>query len=198
MSEQGDSSKLQHEGPEKDRFQLELEFVSCLANPWYLNNLAQNGYFEDPTFMNYIKYLNYWQRPEYSKFIVYPHALYFLDLLQNPSFRENLKNFENTRQISHKQYYHWFNWRNLMDNNNINNNNDDPNINVNVNININNNNDNINMNNNNNNNNMNDDDDDINIKIEEEGKIENGLISSSSPSLSNLTMIEKSNGQFSI
>ncbi|CAG8502021.1 6192_t:CDS:2 [Diversispora eburnea] len=194
MSEQGDSSKLQHESPEKNRFQLELEFVSCLANPWYLNNLAQNGYFEDPTFMNYIKYLNYWQRPEYSKFIVYPHALYFLDLLQNPSFRENLKNFENTRQISHKQYYHWFNWRNLMDNNTNNNENTNFNIkNENINNINNNNNENINMNNNNNNNmNMNDDDI-INIKIEEEG---NGLISSSL--LSNLTMIEKSNGQFSI
>ncbi|CAG8787078.1 10722_t:CDS:1, partial [Acaulospora morrowiae] len=44
----------------------------------------------------------------------YPHALYFLDLLENPSFRENLKNLEKTKLISHKQYYHWYNWRNVF------------------------------------------------------------------------------------
>lgn len=28
------------------RFQVELEFVQCLANPNYLNFLAQRGYFK--------------------------------------------------------------------------------------------------------------------------------------------------------
>ncbi|CAG8724721.1 9934_t:CDS:2 [Cetraspora pellucida] len=36
------------------RFQIELEFVQCLANPWYLNNLAQRGFFQDPAFLNYL------------------------------------------------------------------------------------------------------------------------------------------------
>ncbi|CAG8502729.1 17576_t:CDS:2 [Dentiscutata erythropus] len=52
------------------RFQIELEFVQCLANPWYLNNLAQRGFFQDPAFLNYLKYLKYWQRPEYAKFVM--------------------------------------------------------------------------------------------------------------------------------
>ncbi|VCW67194.1 unnamed protein product, partial [Gulo gulo] len=33
------------------RFQLELEFVQCLANPNYLNFLAQRGYFKDKAFV---------------------------------------------------------------------------------------------------------------------------------------------------
>ncbi|XP_076670292.1 mediator complex subunit 31 isoform X3 [Andrena cerasifolii] len=58
-------------GPETDdqqrlRFQVELEFVQCLANPNYLNFLAQRGYFKDATFVNYLKYLLYWKEPERS------------------------------------------------------------------------------------------------------------------------------------
>ncbi|KAL0115689.1 hypothetical protein PUN28_010906 [Cardiocondyla obscurior] len=48
------------------RFQVELEFVQCLANPNYLNFLAQRGYFKDTTFINYLKYLLYWKEPEYA------------------------------------------------------------------------------------------------------------------------------------
>jgi mediator of RNA polymerase II transcription subunit 31 len=46
---------------DKLRFQVELEFVQCLANPNYLNFLAQRGYFKDQTFVNYLKYLLYWK-----------------------------------------------------------------------------------------------------------------------------------------
>jgi mediator of RNA polymerase II transcription subunit 31 len=31
--------------------------------------LAQNKYFEDKAFLNYLKYLEYWRRPEYAKYI---------------------------------------------------------------------------------------------------------------------------------
>ncbi|KAF7396420.1 hypothetical protein HZH66_007282 [Vespula vulgaris] len=54
------------------RFQVELEFVQCLANPNYLNFLAQRGYFKDTTFINYLKYLLYWKEPEYAKYLRYP------------------------------------------------------------------------------------------------------------------------------
>jgi len=53
------------------RFQLELEFVQCLANPTYIHYLAQNRYFEDEAFIGYLKYLKYWQRPEYIKYIMW-------------------------------------------------------------------------------------------------------------------------------
>ncbi|VDO66885.1 unnamed protein product, partial [Schistosoma margrebowiei] len=46
-----------------DRFQIELEFVQCLANPNYLNFLAQQGWFEKPNFIKYLKYLLYWKDP---------------------------------------------------------------------------------------------------------------------------------------
>ncbi|ONM03923.1 Mediator of RNA polymerase II transcription subunit 31 [Zea mays] len=69
------------------RFLLELEFVQCLANPTYIHYLAQNRYFEDEAFIGYLKYLKYWQRPEYIKYIMYPHCLFFLELLQNANFR---------------------------------------------------------------------------------------------------------------
>ncbi|KAF0766257.1 mediator of RNA polymerase II transcription subunit 31 [Aphis craccivora] len=82
-------------GPETEeqtrlRFQVELEFVQCLANPNYLNFLAQRGYFKDQSFINYLKYLLYWKEPDYAKFIKYPMCLYFLDLLQHEPFRKEI------------------------------------------------------------------------------------------------------------
>jgi mediator of RNA polymerase II transcription subunit 31 len=32
--------------------------------------LAQNRYFEDEAFQNYLKYLQYWQQPQYARFVV--------------------------------------------------------------------------------------------------------------------------------
>ncbi|KAF9969711.1 hypothetical protein BGZ73_007804 [Actinomortierella ambigua] len=89
------------------RFQIELEFVQCLANPWYLHNLAQQRYFDDPAFLNYLDYLQYFRKPEYAKFIIYPHCLHFLTLLQSPSFREALLKQETGAFVHEKQYYHW-------------------------------------------------------------------------------------------
>lgn len=62
-----------HEGKEENqrRFQMELEFVQCLANPQYLQFLAQQRIFKDPAFINYLSYLTYWQQPKYAKYIVY-------------------------------------------------------------------------------------------------------------------------------
>ncbi|EEB20274.1 mediator of RNA polymerase II transcription subunit, putative [Pediculus humanus corporis] len=99
-------------GPETDeqqrlRFQVELEFVQCLANPNYLNFLAQRGYFKDQTFVNYLKYLLYWKEPEYARYLKYPMCLYFLDLLQYEHFRREVVNAQCTRFIDDQQILLW-------------------------------------------------------------------------------------------
>ncbi|KAI8621882.1 SOH1-domain-containing protein [Chytriomyces sp. MP71] len=93
------------------RLCLELEFVQCLANPKYLQFLAQQQYFADPAFINYLKYLLYWRRPEYAKLIVYPYCLEMLDNLQHESFR-NAVALEHTVHLIHtKEFFHWTHWR---------------------------------------------------------------------------------------
>ncbi|GLT39884.1 hypothetical protein SLA2020_140510 [Shorea laevis] len=96
----------------RQRFSLELEFVQCLANPTYIHYLAQNRYFEDEAFIGYLKYLQYWQRPEYIKFIMYPHCLYFLELLQNANFRNAMAHPGNKELAHRQQFYFWKNYRN--------------------------------------------------------------------------------------
>ncbi|WJX14645.1 Mediator of RNA polymerase II transcription subunit 31 [Trifolium repens] len=96
----------------RQRFLLELEFVQCLANPTYIHYLAQNRYFEDEAFIGYLKYLQYWQRPEYIKFIMYPHCLYFLELLQNANFRNAMAHPTNKELAHRQQFYFWKNYRN--------------------------------------------------------------------------------------
>ncbi|KAJ8772383.1 hypothetical protein K2173_027560 [Erythroxylum novogranatense] len=96
----------------RQRFLLELEFVQCLANPIYIHYLAQNRYFEDEAFIGYLKYLQYWQRPEYIKYIMYPHCLFFLELLQNANFR-NAMAHPNSKELVHRQqFFFWKNYRN--------------------------------------------------------------------------------------
>lgn len=72
------------------RFQTELEFVQCLANPFYLHHLALNREFDKPEVVAYIDYLQYWKQKEYAKYLIYPHALYFLELLQAEEFRKQV------------------------------------------------------------------------------------------------------------
>lgn len=96
----------------RQRFLLELEFVQCLANPTYIHYLAQNRYFEDEAFIGYLKYLQYWQRPEYIKFIMYPHSLFFLEQLQNENFRNAMAHPANKELAHRQQFYFWKNYRN--------------------------------------------------------------------------------------
>lgn len=96
----------------RQRFLLELEFVQCLANPTYIHYLAQNRYFEDEAFIGYLKYLQYWQRPEYIKYIMYPHCLYFLELLQNANFRNAMAHPVNKELAHRQQFFFWKNYRN--------------------------------------------------------------------------------------
>ena len=51
------------------RFELELEFVQCLSNPLYLNDLATKKRFDDPRFIQYLKYLQYFAEPRYIKYL---------------------------------------------------------------------------------------------------------------------------------
>lgn len=51
------------------RFELELEFVQALANPYYLHSLAQQGILNRPAFVNYLQYLLYWKEKEYARFV---------------------------------------------------------------------------------------------------------------------------------
>ncbi|XP_076364246.1 mediator complex subunit 31 isoform X2 [Tachypleus tridentatus] len=89
------------------RFQIELEFVQCLANPNYLNFLAQRGYLKDKAFKNYIKYLQYWKKPEYAKYLKYPMCLYFLELLQYEHFSREIASSQCAKFIDDQQLLHW-------------------------------------------------------------------------------------------
>ncbi|KAM6502444.1 Mediator complex, subunit Med31 [Amanita muscaria] len=93
------------------RFELELEFVQALANPFYLHSLAQQNILEQPAFINYLKYLLYFKEKDYARFIHYPHALHHLELLQHPQFRARLKKDDAFREyLHHKQFEHWRTW----------------------------------------------------------------------------------------
>lgn len=62
---------------------------------------------EEEEFVEYLRYLQYWKRPEYAKFITYPHCLHMLELLQDKDFRALLKNENVCEEIHLQQFYHW-------------------------------------------------------------------------------------------
>ncbi|TYZ64570.1 hypothetical protein PybrP1_008637 [[Pythium] brassicae (nom. inval.)] len=96
------------EVPSNDiRFQIELEFIQCLASPAYLNFLAINRYFDNPAFMNYLAYLKYWKQPQYAKYLVYPHSLAFLDMLDDERFRQMIQREDFMTLVHSQQFYHW-------------------------------------------------------------------------------------------
>ncbi|KAJ5749329.1 uncharacterized protein N7511_011025 [Penicillium nucicola] len=91
------------------RFTLELEFVSSLANPYYLSHLAVTypnllgvSHADDDddsatspdaeAFAAYLAYLySYWKTPEYSQFLTHPGpTLRALRLLQEDRFRRDI------------------------------------------------------------------------------------------------------------
>ena len=43
--------------------------MQCLANPAYLNYLAQEKMLDRPDFVAYLGYLQYFKEPKYSKFL---------------------------------------------------------------------------------------------------------------------------------
>jgi mediator of RNA polymerase II transcription subunit 31 len=91
-----------------NQFELELEFIQCLASPAYLHHLATTGVFQEASFLEYLEYLQYWKKPEYVKYLSYPHCLYFLDLLlNNPTFRRELANIPFRNFVHEQQFYSW-------------------------------------------------------------------------------------------
>ncbi|KAF2029344.1 mediator of RNA polymerase II transcription subunit 31 [Setomelanomma holmii] len=73
------------------RFEIELEFVQCLANPVYLNYLATQKYFDKPEFVAYLDYLQYFKEPKYIKFLHHPGpTLRALELLQQERFWQDI------------------------------------------------------------------------------------------------------------
>ncbi|CAO2653173.1 Nn.00g025840.m01.CDS01 [Neocucurbitaria sp. VM-36] len=73
------------------RFELELEFVQCLANPVYLNYLASQKTLDKPEFVAYLSYLQYFKDPKYAKFLHHPApTLRALELLQQERFRQEI------------------------------------------------------------------------------------------------------------
>ncbi|CAB1352587.1 unnamed protein product [Coregonus sp. 'balchen'] len=86
---------MESEEQARNRFQSELEFIQCLANPNYLNFLAQRGYLREKPFVNYLKYL------------LYPHCLHMLELLQYEHFRKELVNAQCAKFIDEQQLLHW-------------------------------------------------------------------------------------------
>ena len=54
----------------RTKFELELEFVQALANPYYLHSLAQQSVLAQPAFVNFLAYLLYWKEKDYARFIL--------------------------------------------------------------------------------------------------------------------------------
>ena len=73
------------------RFMQDLEFVQCLANPYYLKYLSNMGYFDDENFVNYLQYLLYFKKAEYMKYITFERCIIFLELLQYKNLDKNSK-----------------------------------------------------------------------------------------------------------
>lgn len=64
------------------RFELELEFVQALANPFYLHSLAQQNVLEQPAFVNFLEYLLYWKEKDYARFIQCANLLCFFGIVE--------------------------------------------------------------------------------------------------------------------
>uniref|UniRef100_A0A7S2XM67 Mediator of RNA polymerase II transcription subunit 31 n=1 Tax=Attheya septentrionalis TaxID=420275 RepID=A0A7S2XM67_9STRA len=92
----------------KNRFELELEFLQSLASPAYVHHLATSGILQSPSFIAFLRYLQYWKRPEYAKYISYPHCFFFLDLLiHNEPFRREMANVGFRNFVHEQQFYSW-------------------------------------------------------------------------------------------
>ncbi|SCV01020.1 LAMI_0G08812g1_1 [Lachancea mirantina] len=112
-----DSAELQQQVDEPPtRFEVELEFVQCLANiPYVVFLLSQPQIWKDPKFRAYLKYLEYWTRHPYAQCIVYPNCLFVLKLLngymENATISEDgmLEGIEELPKLLQSQGGVWMN-----------------------------------------------------------------------------------------
>lgn len=95
----------------QQRFSRDLEFLSALCNPFYLHQLSQQGYLDDPDFLRYLAYLDYFRAPQYVQYLTYPQALHFLDLLKHAEFRSAVGDTAWPHDTAAKQIAHWATWR---------------------------------------------------------------------------------------
>jgi mediator of RNA polymerase II transcription subunit 31 len=71
-------------------FENDLEFIQLLCNPEYLKWLNNEKYFENNEFKEYLRYLGYFKDPKYTKFLIYPHCLAILDILNDEDSQKYL------------------------------------------------------------------------------------------------------------
>ena len=69
--------------------------------------LAQRGLFEDEKFIKYLEYLRYWKQPKYSKYLLFPQSLFYLDQLQQEEFRKQLVKMGYIDYLANQQFQHW-------------------------------------------------------------------------------------------
>ena len=114
---------IEEDNKEQDeiiRFMQDLEFVQCLANPFYLKYLSNMGYLDDEKFVNYLQYLLYFKKAEYMKFITYERCIIFLELLQYKEFRQKLKENEYEQYLNNFILKDWMERSAKIDNQNAN------------------------------------------------------------------------------
>ena len=114
---------IEEDNKEQDeiiRFMQDLEFVQCLANPFYLKYLSNMGYLDDEKFVNYLQYLLYFKKAEYMKFITYERCIIFLELLQYKEFRQKLKENEYEQYLNNFILKDWMERSVKKDNQNAN------------------------------------------------------------------------------
>lgn len=89
----------------KNRFELELEFLQCLASPAYLHFLATSTDMAE--LLPFLKYLRKtYSQPEYIRFVRYPNAFYFLDLLiDRPNVFHKEFTLPEFRNFCHQQQF---------------------------------------------------------------------------------------------
>ncbi|KAL7716485.1 Mediator of RNA polymerase II transcription subunit 31 [Entamoeba marina] len=97
----------------KARFEIELDFVQSLANPFYIKYLAQHHYFQKKSFVNFLSYLQYWKETDYIQFIQYPVCLYYLEMLQTYQFRKACENPEIMNEIIEQHHCHFSYYKTL-------------------------------------------------------------------------------------
>eukprot|EP00775_Hariotina_reticulata_P012792 gene12792-12920_t len=94
---------------EHPQFDLDQAILSILNDQVHLfcAGLALNKYFEDPSFMNYLRYLEYWRQPQYVTYIRFPHCLQMLDLLQSENFRKAIATPAVMEELHTQQAFYW-------------------------------------------------------------------------------------------
>jgi len=95
------------------RLQAELEFLSLLANPFYLHHLAAHSYLSQPHFLTYLAYLLHsYSAPPLLELLPFPHSLHNLRLLVGSSeFRRECGRREYVELLHAQQFWHWRSFR---------------------------------------------------------------------------------------